>query len=105
MNSLHVKKKVKETIKATKDFFAAAKKSVQVEISKEAPKLVHTLDKSIDKAGRDLSSVLNSIDKKTTTEQLQLLKAYRSFLRKQTGFVDEQISARERSQSAGKPRE
>ncbi|MBI2185420.1 MAG: hypothetical protein HYU39_10750 [Thaumarchaeota archaeon] len=92
-----VKRRVKETLKSSKEFLVGAEKSIQEELSKTTPKLTHTLDTSIDKAGQGLSNALTSIEKKTSVEQLLLLKAYRSFLQKQVDFVNAKIKAREKA--------
>jgi hypothetical protein len=55
------------------------------------PSRVPALDKSIDKACQGLSKALSTIEKKTSSEHLELLKSYRSLLQKQVEFVDSEI--------------
>jgi hypothetical protein len=73
MSSEQVRKRVEKRFKATKEFLLDAKKSIQGDLFKRKPKVVHTLDSSIDVAGKALSNALSSIDKKTASEQMQLL--------------------------------
>ena len=86
------REKVRETIKSTEEFLDNAKKSLQEEFSRTAPRFEHALDRSLDEAGQALSNAMNSIDKKTSPEQLDLLNGYRSFLQRQVEFVDARMN-------------
>ncbi len=97
MKAQRITSRVKETIKKTERFVIGAKEFTQKELSHNAPKVVHALDKSMDKAGQGLYSALATINKKTGPEQLELLKSYKTFLQKQIAFVDSQIKAREKA--------
>ena len=100
MKKEQITNKVKDTIKRTQKFVIGTKVFTQKELSSNAPKVVHALDKSIDKAGQSVSSAFTTIDKKTRPEQLALLKSYRTFLRRQADFVESQIKAREKTKSS-----
>ncbi|MHB2035716.1 MAG: hypothetical protein ACYCPW_03120 [Nitrososphaerales archaeon] len=82
---------VNASFKSTEEFIESTKESLQKELSKKAPKIQHDLDKSFEEAGRGLSKALNSIEKKTDREQVDLLNAYKTFLKKQTAFVDDRV--------------
>jgi len=88
-----VSKSVRDAIKSTQDFIDRTKKSLQTELAKTTPAIQHTLDQSLDEAGRALSNTMKSVDSKTTHEQLELLTSYRSFLQGQISFVDERIKS------------
>src|ERR1700730_1704055 len=88
-----VRESLNASIKSAEEFIESTKKSLQTELSKTAPQLQHDLDKSLEEAGRALSNALSSIDKKTNREQVDLLNAYKSFLQKQIGFVDDRLRA------------
>ena len=90
---MSAKQKVRDTIKNTEEFLESTKRSLREEFSKTAPKIEHALDKSLDEAGRALSNALDSIERKTRSEQLELLNGYRSFLQRQIAFVDSRINA------------
>ena len=89
---MSTREKVRETIKSTEEFLESAKKSLQEEFSRTTPRFEHALDKSLDQAGLALSNAINSVDKKTSREQLELLNGYRSFLQRQVAFVDARIN-------------
>ncbi|MGA2875024.1 MAG: hypothetical protein ABSE82_05710 [Nitrososphaerales archaeon] len=86
-----VRKSVNASIKSTEEFIESTKESLQKELSKRGPKIQHDLDKSFEDAGRGLSNALSSIEKKTNQEQVDLLKTYKSFLKKQVAFVDDRV--------------
>jgi signal transduction protein with GAF and PtsI domain len=88
-----VNKTVNDTIKSAEEFIDSTTKSLQAEFSKRAPEIEHALDRSLEQAGQALSNALTSLDKKTNSEQLELLNGYRTFLQGQIAFVDERIKA------------
>jgi hypothetical protein len=88
-----VRKSLNDSIKSAEDFIESTKKSLQSELLKTTPKIQHALDQSVDEAGKALSNALSATDKKTTHEQLELLKSYRGFLQGQIAFVDKRIKA------------
>jgi hypothetical protein len=63
------------------------------------PKVANYLDKSIDEASKGFSDVMGSLDKRTSVEQQELLKAYSSFLQKQVQLVDKRLSSLEKERS------
>jgi|APFre7841882654_1041346.scaffolds.fasta_scaffold294994_1 F0F1-type ATP synthase membrane subunit b/b' len=88
-----VRKDLNDSIKSAEEFIENTKKSLQKELSKTTPKIEHALDRPMDDAGQALSNALKTIDKKTSHEQMELLKGYRSFLQGQAAFVDKRIKA------------
>jgi len=82
---------VSASFKSTEEFIESTKESLRKELSKRAPKIQHDLDKSFEDAGRGLSNAISSIEKKTNREQIDLLNAYKTFLKKQTAFVDNRV--------------
>jgi hypothetical protein len=104
MSSDEVKVKAKETLKNAKELLKAVRTSVHAELERTAPRVVNTLDRSFDKASRSLSDTLTVIDKKTGKDQLELLKAYRSFLQKQTEIIQTRISNLEGAPQKAEPR-
>ena len=98
MSSQELKLKLKETFKSVRELLIALRKATHEQLTRTAPRVARTLDKSFDRASRSLSDTLKLISKKTNREQLELLKAYRSFLQKQTEFVEAKIRALEDQQ-------
>jgi hypothetical protein len=93
MSTDEVRKKTKETVKAVNDLVEAWTRNVHENLSKNAPKAMHSLDDSLDKASKGLSDALKTIDSRTSREQGELLKAYKSFLQKQTEFIDRRMAS------------
>jgi hypothetical protein len=87
------RKSLNDSIKNAEDFIQSKKKSLQNELAKTTPKIQHSLDQSMDEAGKALSNALKAADKKASHEQLGLLKSYRSFLKGQVAYVDKRIKA------------
>jgi F0F1-type ATP synthase membrane subunit b/b' len=88
-----VRKDLNDSIKSAEEFIENTKRSLQRELSKTTPKIEHALDRPVDDAGQALSNALKTIDKKTSHEQMELLKGYRSFLQGQAAFVDKRIKS------------
>lgn len=88
-----VRKSVTDSIKSAEDFVESTKKSLQRELAKTTPKIQHSLDQSVDEAGKALSNALKATDKKASHEQVELLKSYKSFLLGQVAYVDKRIKA------------
>ena len=99
MSSEEVKAKAKETLRSVRELLQAVTESVDAELKKNAPKVANTLDRSFDTASKILVDTLGVIDRKTGKEQLELLKAYRSFIQKQTEIVQGRISDLEKEHS------
>ena len=98
MSAQEVKLRLKETVRSVRELLIALKKVTQEQLTRTAPKVAHTLDKSFDRTSQGLSDTLKLISKKTRKEQLELLKAYRSFLQKQTELVESRIKTLEEKQ-------
>lgn len=98
MSSAQVREKAKQTLESVRELIIAVKEAMHEELRKKAPNVINALDKQIDKAAKGFSNTLKIIDKKTSKEQLELLKAYRSFLQKQIEMIDSRISSLEREQ-------
>jgi hypothetical protein len=88
-----VRRSVNDSIKSAEDFIESTKKSLQSELSKTTPKIQHSLDQSVDEAGKALTNALKATDKKASHEQIELLKSYRSFLQGQVAYVEKRIEA------------
>lgn len=93
MSAQEVKQKAKETLKSVREMLAKSEKAVHQQLEKTTPKVVNTLDASFEKASRGMSETLSTIDRKTRKEQIELLKAYRSFLQKQVDLIDGRLKA------------
>ncbi len=101
MSGQDVRIKLRETVRSVKELLTALKKATHEQLSRTAPKVTHTLDKSFDRASKGLSDTLGLISKKASREQLELLKSYRSFLRKQSEFVEVKIRTMEQQEPPG----
>jgi hypothetical protein len=92
MSSEDVKAKAKETLRSVRELLKAVTDSVDAELKRNVPRVANTLDRSFEKASKSLTDTLVVIDKKTAKEQLELLKAYRSFIQKQAEIVQGRIT-------------
>jgi len=93
MGSPEVKTKFIDTLKSAKEFLKAVKAATQEQLRKSAPRVANYLDRSLDEASKAFSDFMDSLDKRTSVEQRELLKAYSSFLQKQTQIVDRRLSS------------
>jgi hypothetical protein len=89
------------TLKSTKELLKSLKATTQEQLRKNVPKVANYLDNSIDEASKGFSDVINSLDKRTSVEQRELLKAYSSFLQKQVQLVDKRLSSLEKEKPPG----
>jgi hypothetical protein len=69
MSGEEVRAKAKQTTKSAGELLDAVKRATHARLSKEAPKVVNTLDSSFDKATKGLADTLKTIDKRTAKEQ------------------------------------
>ena len=100
MSKEEVKAKARETVKSAGELMDAVKKAAHAQLSNSAPKVMNALDSSFDKASKTLTDTLDTIGKRSSKEQVELLKAYRSFLRKQGEIIDKRMaSMKEKTQS------
>lgn len=93
MSAEEVRAKAKQTAKSVGELLDAVEKAAHARLSKEAPGVVNALDSSFDKASKSLTDTLKTIDKRTTKEQGELLKAYKSFLDKQTEIIEKRMAS------------
>ena len=101
MSREEVKAKAKETVRSARELMDAVKKAINAQLSTSAPKVANALDGSFDRAARTLTDALGTIDQKTAREQVELLKAYRSFLEKQGEIVDRRMASVRRKGTKG----
>jgi hypothetical protein len=92
MSSEEVEAKAKETLRSVRELLKAVTESVDAELGKNAPRVANTLDRSFETASKSLTDTLRVIDRQTGKEQLELLKACRSFIQKQAEIVQGRIS-------------
>lgn len=93
MSAEDVKAKARQTVKSVSELLDSVQKAVNDRLSKEAPKVVNSLDKSFNDASKALTDTLKTVDQKSRKEQAELLKAYRSFLQKQTEIVEKRMAS------------
>lgn len=93
MSTEEVRAKAKQTAKSVGELLDAVKKAAHARLSKEAPRVVNALDSSFDKASKGLADTLKTIDKRTSKEQAELLKAYKSFLQKQAEIIEKKMAS------------
>jgi hypothetical protein len=101
MSTEEVRAKARQTAKSAGELLDAVKRAAHARLSKEAPKVVNALDDSFDRAAKGLTDTLNTIDKRTSKEQAELLKAYRSFLQKQAEIVDKKMASMKDKEKSG----
>jgi hypothetical protein len=100
MSTQEVREKAKQTAKSVGELLDSVKKAAHARLSKEAPRVVNALDGSFDKASKGLTDTLRTIDKRTAKEQAELLKAYKSFLEKQTEIIERRMSSMKNQEKA-----
>ena len=67
------------------------KKNAQKAVQESAPKVSRALDELITKAEELFNRTIATVDKQTHDTQIDLLHAYRGFLRKQVELVDQRL--------------
>ncbi len=82
-----VQKITKELATATQGVVESTEKAVR-EIS---PKVSATLDETIKDASVSFHRAMGNIDKQTKTQQVKLLRSYKSFLSKQADAIDKRL--------------
>jgi hypothetical protein len=93
MSAQEIKAKAKETAKSARELLDAVERAINARLSKEAPKVRNALDDSFAKASKGFTDAMKTIDKRTTKEQSELLKAYKSFLQKQTEIIEKRMAS------------
>ena len=89
------KSKLVDTLKSTKELLKTVKDATREQLRKNAPRVANYLDKSLDEGTKAFSDSMGSLDKRTSAEQRELLKAYSSFLQKQAQLVDRRLASLE----------
>lgn len=79
-----------------------AELTVHMELKKAAPSVQKSLDNSLEAVAKAFDSTIRTIDSKTETEQIGLLKAYRKFLTEQAEFVEVKLKRLEERTAARK---
>ncbi|MDG6901672.1 MAG: hypothetical protein JRM80_06890 [Nitrososphaerota archaeon] len=83
----------KSSVRTIRKLLKNAESTVQAGITKTTPVLMKTLDKSMRKAASALTDALNTVDKKSAEDQIELLKLHRKFLEKQTAVIDDRVES------------
>ena len=89
-----VKAKAEETLNSVKELLKTAKTAAHSELSKTVPKAKNALDRSFDSASKGLAETLGFLDRRTSREQVELLRAYRAFLTQQIELIDKRLASK-----------
>jgi ElaB/YqjD/DUF883 family membrane-anchored ribosome-binding protein len=79
---------------ARRDLASASKtwvESTSKFVQEKAPKVSATIDETLDKTSDTFKRTMNTIDTETKTQQVKLLRAYRSFLSKQVDVIENRL--------------
>ena len=60
-------------------------------VQDKAPKVSATIDETLEKTSEMFKRTMNTIDAETKTQQVKLLRAYRSFLSKQVDVIEKRL--------------
>jgi len=60
-------------------------------VQDRAPKVSATIDETLEKTSETFKRTMNTIDAQTKTQQVKLLRAYRSFLLKQVDVIEKRL--------------
>ena len=60
-------------------------------VQDKAPKVSATIDETLEKTSETFKRTMNTIDAQTKTQQIKLLRAYRSFLSKQIDVIEKRL--------------
>src|SRR5207237_4787397 len=60
-------------------------------VQDKAPKVSATIDETLAKTSETFKRTMNTIDAETKTQQVKLLRAYRSFLSKQVDVIEKRL--------------
>jgi len=99
MGSEQVKTKLDETLRSSRELLKAVRDATHEQLRKNVPAVTGFLDNSFNDASKTLSEFIESVDKKSKSEQLELLRAYRSLLSEHSEVLDRRISALDREVS------
>jgi hypothetical protein len=79
---------------ARRDLASASKNWVDTTskfVQDNAPKVSATIDETLEKTSETFKRTMNTIDSETKTQQVKLLRAYKSFLSKQVDVIDKRL--------------
>jgi len=80
---------------ARRDLASASKNWVDTTskfVQDKAPKVSATIDETLDKTSETFKRTMNTIDSETKTQQVKLLRAYKSFLSKQVEAIEKRLN-------------
>src|SRR5256712_5745353 len=100
--SEHVRRDIKTALErirrdmdhARKDLASASKTwvdSTSKFVQDKAPKVSATIDETLEKTSVTFKRTMNAIDAETKTQQVKLLRAYKSFLSKQVDVIEKRL--------------
>ena len=99
MSSNEVKGKARQTAMSAAELLDVVKRTAQAQLASQVPTVANALDSSFDKAAKGLTDTLDTIDRSTAKEQAELLKAYKSFLQKQTEIIERRVASMKERES------
>ena len=70
---------------------ASAVDSTSKFVQDKGPKVSATIDETLEKTSERFKRTMNTIDAQTKTQQVKLLRAYRSFLSKQIDVIEKRL--------------
>jgi len=70
---------------------ASAVDSTSKFVQDKGPKVSATIDETLEKASETFKRTMKSIDAETKTQQVKLLRAYKSFLSKQIDVIEKRL--------------
>jgi hypothetical protein len=71
---------------------ASAVDSTSKFVQDKAPKVSSTIDETLEKTSETFKRTMNTIDAETKTQQVKLLRAYKSFLSKQVDVIEKRLN-------------
>lgn len=80
---------------ARRDLASASKNMVDTTskfVQHNAPKVSATIDETLEKTSETFKRTMNSIDSETKTQQVKLLRAYKSFLSRQVEVIEKRLN-------------
>jgi hypothetical protein len=72
---------------------ASAVDSTSRFVQEKAPKVSATIDETLEKTSETFKRTMNTIDAETKTQQVKLLRAYKSFLSKQVDAIEKRLKS------------
>lgn len=101
--SEHVRRDIKVALErirrdmdhARRDLASASKNWVDTTskfVQHNVPKVSATIDETLEKTSETFKRTMNSIDSETKTQQVKLLRTYKSFLSKQIDVIEKRLN-------------